>query len=140
MLLRSYFAKILGPGALVALATMMASGCGGCDKESAVCDKAGNCEICDAYGCHEAHPTPTGGTGSGGTGSGGTSSTGGGVCDPNVTTCPCTTTSDCQNGTQCIDGLCLDGCDFSYECGPGNVCANGKCVPGCDTMVPCPQG
>src|SRR5262245_43227349 len=87
MLLRGCFAKILGPGALVALVAMVASGCGGCEDETAVCDDNGNCEICDAYGCHPANPTPTGGNGS--------TSGGGDVCDPTITTCPCSTTSQC---------------------------------------------
>src|SRR5262245_34446534 len=90
MFLRSSFAKILAPVALVALVATVASGCGGCEDESAICDAEGNCEICDAYGCHPANPTPSGGAGGAGSGNSGNSSTGSGnPCDPTVTTCPC---------------------------------------------------
>ncbi len=120
-----------------------AGGCGGCDEAQLVCDDNGVCEVCDAYGCVPADPQPgTGGGGSGGMAGTGGQGTGGAApsCDATATTCPCDANGACPSGLSCVDGLCIDACEFSYECGPGNVCANGKCAPGCDAQVPCDTG
>lgn len=137
---------------VLALATLfglpLATACNGCDGEL-VCDANNNCQICNAYGCHDADPGSTSGIGDGGSGAtGSTSSTGvvetssssGGSCDPATTTCACTQKSDCPSDLYCIDGLCLEGCNFDFECGPGNVCADGKCTAGCSPTVACETG
>lgn len=142
MSLRPFFAKLLGPSAILLLFATTGAGCGGCTDESTVtCDANGeNCMICDAFGCHPANPSigSGGAGGQGGMGQGG--SGGSGPCDPNVTTCGCAVNEDCPSGTICLDGLCLVGCNYSYECGPGKVCANGKCETGCDVQSPCDKG
>lgn len=124
----------------------LATACNGCDGEL-VCDANNHCQICNAYGCHDADPGSTSGIGNGG--SGGSASTTstvspttttGGACDPTTTTCACTVKADCPADLYCIDGLCLEGCNHDFECGAGNVCADGKCTPGCNDMVPCDTG
>lgn len=119
-------------------------GCGG-GGSSLVCDDAGlDCQVCDALGCRPA-TMGTGGSGSGGAATGGSGVTGGGgvggsaPCDPQEATCPCVDGA-CTDGKQCIDGLCITGCNFTYQCAAGDVCDNGACVPGCGTTVPCPTG
>jgi hypothetical protein len=161
MSLRSPLTKLFGSffsarlvskwtGAAVAFGFLAASagGCSGCDDANVACDANGNCQICDAYGCRPANPDGTGGLGGAGTG-GNTASTGGGgagtggapaVCDAKVSTCPCDATNGCSDGKTCVNGLCIDGCNFSYECGPGKVCFDGACVPGCSDQSPCPTG
>ncbi|MRG91838.1 hypothetical protein GF068_07855 [Polyangium spumosum] len=142
MFLRPSFAKLLGPSALflaLAAAGSGYAGCSGGGDATVTCDANGeNCVICDAYGCHPANPN----VGQGGGGQGGSGGQGGGnpACDPNVTTCACTTTTDCPSGTLCLDGLCLVGCNHTFECGPGKVCANGQCEVGCDANSPCQSG
>ncbi|MEJ7732385.1 MAG: hypothetical protein WKG00_24670 [Polyangiaceae bacterium] len=134
-------------------------GCGGCsDDPSLNCDDAGNCEICDAYGCRPADPSGSNARGGGGWGnasgpgargapgaSGGGSASGGTggvpVCDGNEAACPCDDDSECTAaGTQCVGGICIDGCEFSYQCGAGKVCADGQCVAECVEPVDCPAG
>ena len=152
--MRLSFVSIFAPRSVVALLAVFATGCGGCNDPYANCDADGNnCMICDGYGCTPADPhlpgvTSTGNTGSGGgdQGAGGSAPTGAGGaggddCDPAVTTCACTGDEQCSEpGTQCIDGLCIAGCEFSYQCGPLKVCANGACVDGCDVDTPCDAG
>lgn len=152
------------PLALVLLAS--GTGCGGCNDSSLICDDAGNCQICDGYGCTPAGSGGTGaaGTGASGNGGAGTGAAGTGAdgsggegtgasgsggegaggagndCDPAITTCACDPAADpdtCADGTQCIGGLCLEGCNHSFECGDDKVCANGLCVEGCDDDSPC---
>jgi hypothetical protein len=98
-------------------------GSGGCSagSEQTICDQNG-CQVCDAYGCRGAEPKAET------------------VCDPTVSTCTCTSVTQCKNGLQCIDGLCLTACQYSSECGAGRVCLNGKCLVGCDAKTPCPSG
>ncbi len=141
---------VLGLGAFGA-------GCGGCsDDPSLSCDDSGNCEICDAYGCRPADPSGSNAQGAGGSGNasgtgasgatGGSGSATGGagggpVCDDTQAACACDEDSDCTAaGTQCVGGICIDGCEFSYQCGDGKVCADGQCVAGCDEPVDCPAG
>ena len=149
------FAGASGRGPLAYLLLSMpfvATGCGGCGPNDVQCDDYGNCQICDAYGCHNANPDPTG---QGGNGPGSTSAStssapttttgqggagGGPVCDDTVTTCACTQKSDCPSDLYCIEGLCLSGCDHDFECGADKVCANGECVAGCSDTVPCALG
>jgi hypothetical protein len=138
--------------ALGLLGAATATGCGGCEDSTLICDDLGeNCEVCDGYGCNPADPhqpgvttAASGSTGQGGSTStgtgGGTTGTGGSACDDEVTTCGCETSDDCSADLDCVGGLCVDGCDFSYECGAGNVCANGACVPGCDDAADCGAG
>ena len=144
------FSQLFAPVAL-AVVGLFATGCGGCSDSYAQCDANGNnCQVCDAYGCtdaddtHKPGTTSSGNTGAGGgstTGSGGAGGSGGAACDPEVTTCACTGDEQCtEAGTQCIDGLCIAGCEFSYQCGAGKVCANGKCTDGCDDQTPCDAG
>lgn len=138
----------------------LGAGCGGCSDPSLECDENGeNCMICDAYGCHPADDgsgangqgangtgaNGTGANGSGGEGTGATGSggdgqggTGGAGCDPEVTTCTCED-ADCPSDLDCIEGLCLNGCNHTFECGLGKVCANGQCAIGCDDLTPCVQ-
>lgn len=156
----------LGRSTLFALATMavasvVGGGCGGCNEPSSlVCDANGDCQICDGYGCRPADGTSGGGANGQGaststsTGAGGETTTsssseggaggdgaGGAACDPAVVTCPCDTSDDCTaEGTQCIAGLCIVGCELSYQCGSGKVCKNGACVTGCDQDTPCDAG
>jgi len=142
------------------------AGCGGCTESSLVCDEFGNCEICDGYGCTPADSgsgasgagasgagaSGVGASGGGGTASGGSGSGGSGVgadgsggdggsgsaCDPALTTCPCDADLDpCSDGTQCVEGLCLEGCNNTFECADEMVCANGLCVEGCDDATLC---
>jgi hypothetical protein len=133
-------------GAVAALGLLAVSAFGCSDDGSLVCDSAGTCQICDAYGCRPANPNVGGGGGTSSTSDSTSTSTSTGTggappsCDPTVTTCPCDANNKCADGKQCISGLCIDGCNFSYECGAGKVCANGACVPGCDTNTPCSAG
>jgi hypothetical protein len=140
------------------LALPLMAGCNGCNGGDLVCDAQGECQICDAYGCHDANQgsgTIGSGTISSGTigsasgGAGGNASTtvtgtggaGGNVsCDPQVVVCGCTLNTDCPSGQYCLDNLCLDGCNFDFECGSGKVCADGKCVASCSDTSPCPTG
>lgn len=139
-------ASLLGVGVL-------AFGCS--DDSELECDDAGNCQICDAYGCRPANPSSgsnTGGSGNaggvgatGGTGATGASSNGGAgagpTCDPTEAACGCEDDTECgAAGTMCVGGICIDACDFSYQCGPGKVCADGQCVAGCVEPVDCPAG
>ena len=55
-----------------------------------------------------------------------------------VTTCPCDDQGECSGDLQCVSGLCIHGCEFSYQCGAGKVCANGECEIACDEVTPCP--
>jgi hypothetical protein len=143
--LRLTFAGVVAVGALVA--TSAANGCSD-DGLAATCDDAGlNCMICDGYGCRPAGTTGSGGLGgstassSGTGGKMGTGGTGGTApCNPKEATCACAGPTDCADGKQCIGGLCINGCNFTYECGSGNVCDNGACVPGCDATHPCAAG
>lgn len=104
-----------------------------------------------------AATTGAGGSGGGAAGTGGDASGAGGdasgagggdggagggtTCDPAQATCPCASDEECASapGTQCISGLCIVGCEFSYQCGAGKVCANGSCVVVCDEESPCPE-
>ncbi|WP_437281770.1 hypothetical protein WME90_14825 [Sorangium sp. So ce375] len=147
MLLHSPLAKILGRGALFLMIAATATGCGGCGDASLQCDQDGeNCFLCDGYGCRpvEPHIDPgTGGrggagqasTGEGGAGQGGAEAD----CDAELTTCPCDGDSACEDGTRCVDGLCIAACEFSYECGAGRVCVNGECADGCSDAAPCAE-
>ncbi len=126
-------------GAAVAAALLGAYVAGCSDDPQLICDDEGNCQLCDGYGCQPANPA-TGGGGPGGGSSTSSSSSGTTQCDPQTTACPCATTAECPSGTQCIQGLCIDGCDFSYECGPGKVCVDGACAEGCDATSPCSIG
>ncbi len=136
---------------------ILAAGCNGCESGNIQCDSNGNCTICDSYGCHDANPSPTTGSGSshGGAGQGGASQTGTGqggssahggaggtgpTCDATVVTCPCTDVAQCASGDSCINGLCLPGCNNDIECGAQKVCANGQCVAGCNAEVSCSAG
>jgi hypothetical protein len=151
MSLRASFHSFAPVSALFAALAVFGSGCGGCNDPSITCDENGeNCVICDGYGCNPAdtgsssgNGNATSGAGGSTTGSGGSGGSGGVVdtCDDALTTCPCEVNDDCsEEGTQCVNGLCIDGCEFTFECGPGNVCANGACVAGCDVDVPCDVG
>lgn len=154
MLLRSSLGRFLAPAAALTLLGAIGGGCGGCDDSSVVCDADGNCQICDAYGCHDANPQPStssagaGATGQGGEGNAGTgaSAQGGGgagtggsaTCDQAQAACACKDSAECTvEGTQCIGGLCVAGCDFSYQCGAGKVCDNGACVLECSETTAC---
>jgi hypothetical protein len=141
---------------LLALPLFMGACGGGCSDPSLQCDANGeNCVICDAYGCSPADSIAgsggagasgqgangQGGDGQGGSGAqagSGTGGEGGAGCDPALTTCACEDGS-CPADLDCIDGLCLSGCNHSFECGPGKVCANGQCAVGCDQDTPCAQ-
>jgi hypothetical protein len=57
-----------------------------------------------------------------------------------VATCACDADDKCSDGKTCVNGLCIDGCNFSYECGPGKVCFDGACVDGCSDQNPCDAG
>ena len=161
MRVRSSLGKWLGPLGVTALVAASAAG-GGCDGGSSVeCDANGqNCQVCDGYGCHPANATPgtttaggttaSGGAGQGGattgqggsaTGTGGSGGSGGSPpCDPSMAVCPCEAGDTCATeGTQCLGGLCVKGCEHSYQCGPGKVCANGACAAGCAADVPCAE-
>ncbi len=164
MRVRSSLGKWLGPLGVTALVAASAAG-GGCDGGSSVeCDANGqNCQVCDGYGCHPANATPgtttaggttaSGGAGQGGatTGQGGSATGTGGAggaggsggappCDPSMAVCPCEAGDTCATeGTQCLGGLCVKGCEHSYQCGPGKVCANGACAAGCAADVPCAE-
>jgi hypothetical protein len=94
---------------------VLALGAGGCGAgaEETRCDADG-CVVCDGYGCRPASPTPQ---------------TGCGVAE-----------ETCATGLQCIDGKCMNPCEYSSECGAGRVCQNSKCVVGCDATTPCPTG
>lgn len=136
-------------GAAVAFGffAVSAGGCGGCDEATLTCDANGlNCQICDGYGCRAADPDlpgtgGTGGTSSTGGGGTGTGGTGGAApCDPTQATCACGADETCEGGKTCVNGLCIDGCNFSYECGPGKVCFDGACVAGCSEQNPCDAG
>jgi hypothetical protein len=126
--------------------TVSATGCGGCgDNSLQPCPASyggqpGMYCICDGLGCRPANLDGNGGS-DGGTGYGGgspttTTTTG---CDPSQAACPCDN-GTCKDGLNCVNGLCIVGCNFSYECGPGNVCDNGACVPGCGPSIPCATG
>lgn len=144
---------------LVAALPALGAGCGGCTDPSIECDENGeNCVICDAYGCSPADSIGSGAngqgangqgasgqggegqgaSGQGGAGNSGAGGAGGAGCDPEVTTCTCEEMG-CPADLDCIDGLCLDGCNHTFECGPGKVCANGQCAIGCDEDNPCVQ-
>jgi hypothetical protein len=142
-----------GAAAVGGFMAVSAAGCGGCDGDSVVCDDAGlSCQVCDALGCRPAMGSTSSAGGAGGAGVGGAGVGGGdgGVtggsggaggsapCNSEEATCPCVA-GQCTDGLQCIDGLCIVGCNFTYECGAGAVCANGSCVPDCSTMA-CPAG
>ncbi|WP_438036270.1 hypothetical protein [Sorangium sp. So ce204] len=156
MLLHSPLAKILGRGALFLMIAATATGCGGCGDASLQCDPDGeNCFLCDGYGCRPVEPdidtTSSGGwggagpvdPGQGGAGQGGAGQGGAGgaevECDAELTTCPCDGDSACEDGTRCVDGLCIAACEFSYECGDGRVCVNGECADGCSSAAPCAE-
>jgi hypothetical protein len=150
MLLRSMLGnKVFGALVALGLFSVSAAGCGGCNESTLQCDNITNqCQICDAYGCHNANVTGSGGgfsssSSSSSTGSTSSSTGAGGAkptCDQATEACPCATPAECNSGKQCIDGLCIVGCDFDYQCGAGNVCANGKCEVGCDAQTPCALG
>ena len=138
--------------ALFAALPFMAA-CNGCGGGNLVCDSAGNCQICDAYGCHDANKGTTGstasgsgGTGSASTGSNATTTTGtgstssGAMCNAATEVCDCVTKSDCPSNLYCLGGHCLAGCDHDFQCGAGKVCANGECVVGCSATSPCVTG
>jgi hypothetical protein len=114
---------VVGGSALVWAA--LAIGCGP-GAETLKCDENG-CQTCDGYGCRPADPTPL----------------------PDASTKPDTTQpptgcgvseETCDNGLQCIDGMCLSPCEYSSQCGPGRICVNSKCVAGCDGTTTCPAG
>ena len=139
MLQRSPFSTLLPSALLALIAAVTATGCGGCDDPSLICDANGeNCEYCDAYGCQPVDPGPSTTTGQGGSGQGG--SGGGGACDPAVAVCPCDADGACPGDLICAEGLCVEGCDFGYECGPDKACANGQCVPACADTADCGPG
>ena len=46
----------------------------------------------------------------------------------------------CSDGMTCVNGLCIDGCNFTYQCPTGKICDNGACVPGCSTAADCGAG
>jgi hypothetical protein len=106
--------RSLGLAAVWLGLAVLGGGCGS-GAEQTICDKAGNCEVCDAYGCSAATPSSQGS-----------------FCGVGEETC--------KDGQQCIDGLCLNPCEYSSECGPGRICSNSKCVVGCDASTPCPTG
>src|SRR5262249_21360232 len=136
MLLPSSLRRAFGVGALFALVGATGTGCTGCSTGDLVCDSHGeNCVVCGPYGCSPADPHGTstgesassGKPGSGGAGGetasssaggeSGTGGAGGAACDQSVTTCPCATPDHCSDGKQCVDGLCIAPCEFTYECG-----------------------
>lgn len=41
----------------------------------------------------------------------------------------CSTTADCPEGMECINGKCVIPCDVDSDCPPGQICMNGMCVP-----------
>lgn len=41
----------------------------------------------------------------------------------------CSTTADCPEGMECVDGKCIIPCDIDADCPPGMICMNGMCVP-----------
>jgi hypothetical protein len=152
--LGNVIATVGSSAAMVLLLAVTGTGCGGCNASQLQCDSEGNhCQVCDGYGCT---PVDTGSgaggfgataaTGTGGAGQGGAAQGGGGAggapaCDPQITACPCDANDACADASQqCVNGLCVGGCEFSYECGAGKVCANGACVVGCDDETPCTAG
>ncbi|WP_437650053.1 hypothetical protein [Sorangium sp. So ce362] len=143
MLLYSPLAKILGRGALFLMIAATAAGCGGCGDATLQCDRDGeNCFLCDGYGCRPAESdVGAGGAGQGGAGQGGAGQGGAGgeevACDAELTTCPCDGDDACEDGTRCVEGLCIAACEFSYECGADRVCVNGECADGCSDSAPC---
>ncbi|WP_437580292.1 hypothetical protein [Sorangium sp. So ce887] len=143
MLLYSPLAKILGQGALFLMIAATAAGCGGCGDATLQCDRDGeNCFLCDGYGCRPAESdVGAGGAGQGGAGQGGAGQGGAGgeevACDAELTTCPCDGDDACEDGTRCVEGLCIAACEFSYECGADRVCVNGECADGCSDSAPC---
>ncbi len=148
MLLYSPLAKILGQGALFLMLAATAAGCGGCGDATLQCDRDGeNCFLCDGYGCRPAESdVGAGGAGQGGPGQGGAGQGGAGqggaggeevACDAELTTCPCDGDDACEDGTRCVEGLCIAACEFSYECGADRVCVNGECKGGCSDSAPC---
>ncbi|WP_437490964.1 hypothetical protein WME75_14720 [Sorangium sp. So ce1014] len=143
MLLYSPLAKILGQGALFLMLAATAAGCGGCGDATLQCDRDGeNCFLCDGYGCRPAESdVGAGGAGQGGPGQGGAGQGGAGgeevACDAELTTCPCDGDDACEDGTRCVEGLCIAACEFSYECGADRVCVNGECADGCSDSAPC---
>jgi hypothetical protein len=149
--------SLRAPIAALFLALPLMAGCNGCNGGDLVCDDNGRCQICDAYGCHDANqgsgvggsPSTTSQGGSGGTGGSGSSmqtvtgtggAGGGPTCVGTDVVCGCSSKSDCPSDEYCIDGLCLDGCNHDFECGSGKVCADGKCVDGCSDNAPCAAG
>ncbi len=140
--------------AVVGLLVASAVAGGGCDNSSLTpCPPnigSGMC-ICNSYGCSPANPTGTGGAGgnssiiSSSSSSGTTtttttsSSSSSSACDPSMAACPCDN-GMCSGGLNCVNNLCINGCNFTYECGSGKVCENGACVPGCDMTHGCATG
>lgn len=57
--------------------------------------------------------------------------------------CPCTATSQCGAGLECVSGACTpatDLCKFASECADGQTCADGKCLTTCSAATPCASG
>lgn len=146
MLSRLSFGKVAGPAFVSLVAALVAAGFAGCDTTNANCDQFGqNCQVCDGYGCHPADTSGAGGATSSTSetsGTGGSGGSGGSMnpCDPSKAACPCDANNMCGGDKQCINGICIVGCSFTYECPQGDVCANGQCVPGCDATSPCKPG
>jgi hypothetical protein len=92
-------------------------------------DQDGDFTECDNGNCYVGGGFASdGGANSGGSSVGGAAP----VCDPSLTVCACSESSECSAGLDCIDGKCVSACGFDFECADAEVCADGQCVAACD--------
>ena len=150
--------------AVSAVGAIVWTGCG--SSGATVCDDAGlNCMVCDGYGCSSVQPPnkldagfdsgsvnekDSGKTDAGKTDSGKTGDAGKDVIvvkaacgTPTGGPCPCTSSSNCSSGEECVAGACeptADVCVYSSQCGGGDLCADGRCVSACSDSTPCATG
>jgi hypothetical protein len=132
----------LGGVAMVALAGAAGCSCGSTDATCKVgCFGGGGASSESAQGGANAGGANGGGASASG-GAGGAASGGGGEapgCDPAHETCACDA-GTCDAGLDCVGGLCILGCDFSYQCPNGKVCDDGACVQACTMPGDCGAG
>jgi hypothetical protein len=129
----------LGGVAMVALIGAPGCSCGSTDATCKVgCFGGGGASSESAQGGGNTGGANGGGggaTASGGAGGGGQAPT----CNPAHETCACDA-GTCDAGLDCVGGLCILGCDFSYQCPNGKVCDDGACVEACTMPGDCGAG
>ncbi len=54
-------------------------------------------------------------------------------CGCDTSSSGCESNSDCQEGSICLDGECLQVCVSDEDCADGQVCENHECVEGCSS-------